>query len=234
VTVTVIHGSERQGSTYNIAKLFIQKLVSEQDKKIEFLLPRDMNSFCVGCANCFLKGESFCPHYEMIEPIRRAMEEADIVIFTTPVYVLRTSGQMKTLLDHFAFLFMTHRPNPTMFSKTAVIFSTGAGGGTRAAMKDISTSLKFWGMAKIYKFGTAVFASEWDQVNEKKKRKSEAKLNNIVNKVRRKAGKVKPGISTKLLFSAFRLFHKKMKVCENDVLYWDSSGWLKNARPWKD
>jgi hypothetical protein len=121
-----------------------------------------------------------------------------------------------------------------MFSKTAVIFSTGAGGGTKSAMKDISTSLKFWGMAKIHKFGTAVFASEWDQVNDKKKRKIEAKLNGLVKKIRRKSGKVKPGISTKLLFAAFRLFHKKMKVCENDVQYWEASGWLSKCRPWKE
>jgi multimeric flavodoxin WrbA len=193
-----------------------------------------MDSFCVGCANCFSKGEAACPHYEKVEPIRAAIEQADVVVFTTPVYVLRVSGQMKTLLDHFAFLFMTHRPNPAMFSKTAVIFSTGAGGGTRSAMKDISTSLKFWGMARIYKFGIAVFASEWDQVNEKKKKKIETTLNSLVSKIRRKAGKVKPGISTKLLFSAFRLFHIKMKVCENDVLYWEKSGWLEKGSPWKN
>jgi multimeric flavodoxin WrbA len=193
-----------------------------------------MGSFCIGCANCFSKGEAFCPHYEKVEPIRSAMEQADIVVFTTPVYVLRAPGQMKTLLDHFAFLFMTHRPNPAMFSKTAVIFSTGAGGGTKSAMKDISTSLKFWGTAKIHKFGTAVFASEWDQVSDKTKKKIEAKLNRLVKKIRRKAGKVKPGISTKLLFAAFRLFHKKMKVCEKDVEYWEASGWLSKGRPWKD
>ena len=234
MNITIIHGSERKGSTYNIAKFFVQGLISETDTVIEFFLPKDMGAFCIGCANCFSKGESFCPHFKQIEPIRRAIEQADIVVFTTPVYVLRTSGQMKTLLDHFAFLFMTHRPNPKMFSKIAVIFSTGAGGGTKSAMKDISTSLKFWGMAKIYKFGTAVFASEWNQVSEKKKQKIEQKSKSLIKKIRNKIGRVKPGLSTKLLFSLFRLFHKKMKVCENDVQYWENSGWLKKDRPWKN
>ena len=88
-------------------------------------------------------------------------------------------------------------------------------------------------MAKIYKCGVAVFASEWDQVSEKKMKEIERKVSKLTKKVRTKISRVKPGLSTKLLFSAFRLFHKKMKVCENDVLYWEKSGWLNKARPWK-
>jgi len=233
MNITIIHGSERKGSTYNIAKLFVQNLISENDTVTEFFLPKDMGAFCIGCTSCFYKGEAYCPHFEQVEPIRLAIEQADVVIFTTPVYALRASGQMKALLDHFSFLFMTHRPNPKMFFKIAVIFSTGAGGGTRAAMKDISASLKFWGMERIYKFGAAVFASEWDQVSEKTKKKIKNRLNALLKKVRGKIGNVKPGLSTKLLFNAFRLFHKKMAVCENDVLYWEKTGWLKNARPWR-
>lgn len=233
MNITIIHGSERKGSTYNIAKLFVQTLASDQDHIAEFFLPRDMSSFCVGCANCFSKGEAFCPHYGQVEPIRLAIEKADVVVFTTPVYVMRTSGQMKTLLDHFAFQFMTHRPNPSMFSKIAVVFSTGAGGGTKSAMKDIAISLKFWGVAKIYRMGAAVSASEWSGVSEKKKRKATLKASALAKKVRDKTGRVKPNLSTKVLFHMFRIFHKKMKVCENDVQYWEKSGWLHKDRPWK-
>lgn len=233
MNITIIHGSERKGSTYNIAKLFVENITSQQDSITEFFLPKDMSSFCAGCANCFSKGETFCPHYEQVEPIRFAIENADVIVFTTPVYVLRTSGQMKTLLDHFAFLFMTHRPNPKMFSKIAVIFSTGAGGGTKAAMKDIATSLKFWGVSKIYKMGSAVFASDWNGISEKKKREITSKVNTLADKVRHKIGHAKPSVSTKILFNIFRVFHKKMKVCENDVQYWEKSGWLYKDRPWK-
>ena len=231
--ITVIHGSERRGSTYHIAGLFIRNLVSQGDTVTEFFLPGDMSSFCVGCCCCFAKGETFCPHYEQVEPIRLAMEKADLMVFTTPVYVLRTSGQMKALLDHFAFLFMTHRPNPKMFSKAAVIFSTGAGGGMRAAMKDIATSLRFWGVGKIYKWGAAVYASEWNGIKEKKKEKIVRQIDVFADTVRRKIGRVRPALSTKLLFYMFRIFHKKMKVCEKDVRYWEGQGWLRKARPWK-
>jgi multimeric flavodoxin WrbA len=198
----------------------------------EFFLPKDMDEFCIGCSNCFSKGEQFCPHYAKVEPIRRAIENADLVIFTTPVYVLRTSGQMKTLLDHFAFQFMAHRPNKAMFSKASLIVSTGAGGGTRPAIKDIATSLKFWGMAKIYRYGEAVYAADWEGVNEKRKAKVEKKVNALSKRIRMGIGNTKPGISTKLLFEAFRLFQIKFGYCEYDVGYWRENGWLAGKRPW--
>ena len=232
MNITIIHGSNRHGRTYNIAKLFIEHLKTEQSQIKEFFLPRDMSSFCIGCTNCFAKGEAFCPHYEQVEPIRLAIEKADIVVFTTPVYVLRASGQMKTLLDHFGFQFMVHRPNQTMFSKIAVIFSTTAGAGTKGAMKDISTSLKFWGIAKIYKFGIAVAASEWHGVKEAKKILIEKKVSILAKRVKKIVGKVKPGLITKILFYAHRLFHIKWGVCDTDIRYWQDKGWLGKNRPY--
>jgi Multimeric flavodoxin WrbA len=230
MNVTIIYGNQRKGSTYNIAQLFLKKLMSANDNLTEFFLPEAMPSFCFGCCNCFAKGEEYCPHYDYVEPIRSAMEKSDVIVFTTPVYVLRTSGQMKTLLDHFAFQFMTHRPNPAMFSKTAVIFSTGAGGGTKSAMKDIAVSLKFWGVAKIYKAGFAVFNSEWENVSDKIKGKITVKVNSLADSI---GNKPKVNISTKMLFRMFRLFHKKFRFCEYDYLYWERNGWIKGDRPWQ-
>ena len=233
MNVTIIHGSQRKGSTYNMAKLFLNRLMSPSDSLSEFFLPAAMPSFCVGCSNCFSKGESYCPHYDYAEPIRAAIEKSDVIVFTTPVYVLRTSGQMKTLLDHFAFQFMTHRPNPAMFSKIGVIFSTGAGGGTGSAMKDIAVSLKFWGVAKIYKFGAAVYSSGWDEVSDKNKQKITRQTNLLADRVCKRAGEVKPNLSTKILFRIFRWFHKKFRFCEYDYLYWERNGWIDGGRPWQ-
>jgi len=232
--ITVINGSERRGSTYNIAKLLASRLLTADDDIVmEFFLPRDISSFCAGCFTCFSKGETFCPHAGQVEPIHRAIVDADVVVFTTPVYAMRASGQMKALLDHFSYLFMTHRPEPAMFSKIAVIISTGAGGGTRGAMKDIAVSLKFWGMAKIYQYGAAVFAGEWSGVSDKKKARIDSKINALADKIRGQNGRVKPGLSTKVLFNAFRVFHHKMNLSDADNSHWEDRGWLGSARPWK-
>ena len=53
----------------------------------EFFLPRDFGEFCCGCTNCFMKGEEKCPHYEKLDPITKAVDEADVLILTSPVYV---------------------------------------------------------------------------------------------------------------------------------------------------
>ncbi len=82
--ITLIHGQNHKGSTYHIGRMLAEKLGGEIT---EFFLPRDFGEFCVGCTSCFARAESLCPHYEKLAPITRAMDEGDILIFTSPVYV---------------------------------------------------------------------------------------------------------------------------------------------------
>ena len=45
--------------------------------------------------NCFRKSETLCPHYEKINPLTEALDEADVLIFESPVYVYHVTGSMK-------------------------------------------------------------------------------------------------------------------------------------------
>jgi multimeric flavodoxin WrbA len=144
MNIVAVHGAEHKGSTYNIAKMVIDNL--QADQITEYFLPKDMPYFCKGCGLCFTKGEEFCPHYEYVSPILKTIEQADILIFTSPVYVFHCSGQMKAFLDHFGYQWIVHRPNKTMFSKTALIISTAAGAGMKSTNKDIADSLNLWGV----------------------------------------------------------------------------------------
>ncbi len=82
-----------------------------------------------GCYACFERGEQFCPHADTIQPIVRALLEADLLVFESPCYVLGMSGQLKALLDHMAYLWMANRPDERMFSKIGLAVSTAAGNG---------------------------------------------------------------------------------------------------------
>ena len=93
------------------------------------------------------------------------MEQAEVLIFTTPTYCLHASAPMKSFLDLTFTTWMVHRPKEYMFSKKAVIFSAAAGTGVKSAMKDIKTALTYWGIPEIHSFGLAVQASSWGQVN---------------------------------------------------------------------
>ena len=56
--ITVLHGQHHKGSTYNITRLFLNKLAGENTEIVEFFMPGDTPPSCVGCCNCFIKGET--------------------------------------------------------------------------------------------------------------------------------------------------------------------------------
>jgi len=229
----IIYGIEHQGSTYNAVQLFKDELGIRDDDIMEFFMPRDMPRFCIGCNNCFMKGEQFCPHTAYVTPIKEAIISADLIILASPVYLFHVTGQMKVFLDHFAFQFMNHRPNKAMFSKTALVVSIAAGAGTKSAMKDMTGSLEYWGISRIFKFGFAIFAANWDEISKKKKSKIERRIKLISNEILVKSNNKKPRLKIKGLFYIFRMMHKKTDSIANDKKYWKDQGWLDKGRPWK-
>jgi len=185
----IIYGIEHKGNTYNTVQLFKKSLGLNENDIIEYFLPKDMPNFCIGCNNCFMKGEDFCPSQKYVAPIKEAILKAELIILASPVYLFHITGQMKVFLDHFGFQFMNHRPNRSMFSKTALVVSIAAGAGMGSAIKDMAESLRYWGISRIYKFGFAVLASNWDEIAEKNKQKMYRTIKKLSNKIISKANK---------------------------------------------
>ncbi len=225
----IIHGQNHKGSTYNIARILAEKIGGETT---EFFLPKDFGEFCVGCTTCFMKDEKKCPHYEKLKPITEAMDSADVIILASPVYVYHATGAMKAFLDHYGYRWLVHSPEESMFKKQGVCISTAAGAGIKPTNKDMADSLFFWGVAKIYKFGIAVAATDWKKVNDKKKNKIEKATSSIAKKIIKNNGKVKPSLKTKGYFYLMRMLQKK-GWNEKDIKYWKEKGWDKKSRPWK-
>ena len=224
----IIHGQSHKGSTYHLATMLAEKLNGETT---EFFLPKDFGEFCAGCTNCFTDSETACPHYGQLEPITKAIDDADVIIMASPVYVFHATGAMKNLLDHYGYRWMAHRPEEKMFRKQAVIISTAAGMGTNSANKDMADSIFYWGIAKTYKYGVAVAETSYDRVSDKRKQKIEKKISQIAAKIAKKAGNVKPGIKTKAMFSIMRMAQKN-GWNQADMAYWKEKGWLDKKRPW--
>lgn len=227
--ITIIHGQSHKGSTYHIARILSKKLEGEVT---EFFLPKDFDSFCVGCTACFGKSETLCPHYEKLKPITKAIDNADVIILASPVYVYHVTGAMKTFLDHYGYRWMVHRPEEKMFRKQAVCISTAAGGGMKSTNKDMADSTFFWGIAKTYKYGIGVRAVSWDKVSDKKKNDIEKKTTTLARKIKKNYGNVKPSIKTKVFFRIMRLVQKK-GWNEADKNYWYEKGWTDKKYPWK-
>lgn len=229
--VVIIHGQNHMGSTYHLGRTFLEKLPGENEVK-EFFLPRDLNHFCLGCYSC-LDGDEKCPFYKDKRVITEAMEEADLLVFTTPNYCLGPTASMKAFIDLTFTYWFPHRPRESMFSKKAVVISTTAGAGAGKATKFIAKTLDYWGVPYIKRYGLGVQAMNWQGVADKKKAKIEKDLTKLAAKVSAKKNP-KPSIRQKMTFNMLGLMQKgNMGSSPYEKEYWTKLGWLDKKRPWK-
>ncbi|MGN0169486.1 MAG: flavodoxin family protein [Lachnospiraceae bacterium] len=229
--IVFIHGQNHKGSTWNVANLLLQKITGEKEVK-EFFLPRDLNHFCVGCYSC-LEGWEKCPFWEDKQPIDEAMNEADLLILTTPNYCMMPSAPMKAFLDLFFTNWLSHKPRESMFRKRAVVISTAAGAGAGKAAKLVANNLTNWGIPEVTCYGLSVNAMNWEMVSEKKKAKIEKDMNRLAARLSGKTA-VKVGIKTRILFRMFGGMQKaNWGASPSEKEYWESRGWLSGKKPWK-
>lgn len=227
--ITLIHGQNHMGSTYHIGRLLAEQF--ENSDIQEFFLPKDLNHFCVGCYKCIDNDED-CPFYTEKNRIMQAVEDADLLIFTTPTYCMRASASMKAFIDLTFTYWMSHRPRKCMFSKKAVVISTAAGSGAKSAIKDISNTLFYWGVPYIKEYGITVQAMNWEQVSEKKKQKINANIVKLANTIQK--SKIHVGIKTRFMFIMMRMMQlNNFGSSPKEKEYWNENGWLGKKRPWE-
>lgn len=231
--ITAIYATERKklSTTYNMAQSVINEL-KENDEVYEYFLPRDMDHFCRGCFTCFSGHPEKCGGYDKLKPIKEAMDKSDLIIFTVPVYVFHIPGQVKAFLDHFAYRWMVHSPNPKMFKKQAMLISTAAGAGTKSTIRDIKDSMDFWGVGRIYTFKDAIWNTNWTDIDVVKQNKMERNILKKCRKIKKRKGKVTPRLKVKGLFYFSRFVIKRLGTDSSDYNYWDKNNWLYKKRPW--
>ncbi len=235
--ITVINGTEKRGVTCQLKDIFLKRFPSVEIT--EFYLPKDCPAFCAGCTGCFMNGENTCKDHTYINAIERLLIQADLIVMTSPAYVMHVTGAMKALLDHFAYRWMPHRPAAEMFGKRAVIITQCVGAGAKSAANDIKHSLSWWGISKIGKFKCALMTDiVWNNLPEKKQKR----LTNKIDRLARKFTKFnysKPArtkMTTKIKFHLCRAIQKRISkngIASLDNRYWYENGWLDNNRPWK-
>lgn len=235
--ITVINGTEKHGVTCKLKDIFLQRFKSAEIT--EFYLPKDCPAFCAGCTSCFMRGEDTCKDRSYIYEIEKSLIQADLIVMTSPAYVMHASGAMKAFLDHLAYRWMPHRPIAEMFGKRAVVITQCLGAGASSTAKDIKHSLSWWGVSKIGIFKCALMSDiVWNKLPEKKRKR----LTNKIDKLARKFTKInysKPArtkIMTKIKFDLCRLIQKRIRKSGNPGLdneYWHDNGWLDKRRPWK-
>ena len=228
--IVTVYGNLRHGSTWNATQLVLNALAALGPlKNKEFVLPRDMDHFCNGCFTCIYKGEALCPHFSSVAPMVAAMLEADLVILASPTYAMDVSGQMKALLDHLCYLWISHRPDPQMFGKAGLSVVTTAGAGKGHTAKTLNNSLRFWGLKRIFTFKAAVSASKWSEVKPEKQRKMTKQADMIARRIIRTVENMQripaPFLRT-VMFRAMKGMMKKNTWNPVDKAHWIAQGWV--------
>lgn len=236
--ITVINGTEKRGVTYRLKELFLEPFQGNAEIR-EFYLPEDCPAFCSGCTNCILKGEHTCKDTAYIQKVAAALVEADLIVMTSPAYVMHVTGAMKALLDHLAYLWMPHRPAPEMFTKRAVIITQCLGAGAKDAAKDIKHSLSWWGVSEIAVFtGKLMGDLLWERLTEKKRAELTRWISRLSDRFLHADYEKPPRIRLTAKVKFFICRKMQRSLHENDPEYldgkhWAKMGWLGTARPWK-
>lgn len=231
MNILTIIGTPHKGNTRAVVDLFLEEFKDSKNKFDEIILPNDFNSICCGCANCILKGEDKCPHYNKINPIIEKIEKADLIILATPVFVGSCSGGMKVLLDHLAYMWLVHRPKESMFNKIGLIVTSAGGSGVKATTKLLKSNLFYLGVPKIYNYGVTTMKMGGNYVDYKNKDKIKNQVKRKASQIKKSLSKRKVGLKTRFFFKLFGMTQKNgwNKV---DADYWKEKGWLDGKKPY--
>lgn len=168
--VVIIHGQQHQGNTYRLTQMLLHKL---------HCTPTEIQTFfvngmpqCVGCCQCMMQDETRCPHHEQVAPILTALDQADVILLTSPNYCFEMTGQLKSFCDHVAYRWMIHRP-ADLRQKIGVALSTAAGGGARSVTKSLRRQMQWWSVGRVYQLSFLMQVENWADIPTRRMRKLE-------------------------------------------------------------
>lgn len=142
--VVIISSSPRKGGNSDtLCDAFIEgaKKAGHDAEKI-FLKDKNIN-YCTGCGYCNNNGYTMCAQKDDMSEILDKMQEADVIVFSSPIYFYAITGQMKTFIDRMCARY-THIDNKEFYyiftaadtSAQAVQFALGEFKGLMACLNN--------------------------------------------------------------------------------------------------
>jgi multimeric flavodoxin WrbA len=131
--VIAFNGGPRKN--WNTAMLLEKALegAKSQGAETELIHLYDLNyKGCISCFACKTKGgKSYgkCAVTDDLKPVFRKIEEADTLIFASPIYLGNVTGEMRSFLERLVFQYLTYTDPPgSLFNrqiKTGFIYTMG-------------------------------------------------------------------------------------------------------------
>lgn len=221
--ILVVMGSPRKGNTYRACEELREQMQQHLPVEFEYLWLKDANLLpCRGCLSCFVHGEEICPNRDDAPAIARKMKDADAVVFASPVYGMNVSGQMKTFIDRFSYIF--HRPR--FFDKKAFLLATAGVLGQEDVLKYLNTVARLWGFEIAGRVGLVTFEPLPPRQIEKNRTEIAKAARGFASALKRPERK-RPGLYDVIIFHGQRAaFTKLVKQSPADYQYWKEKGWL--------
>lgn len=135
--IMVVSSSPRKGGNSEIlAQKFADGAVAAGNE-VQFVAVRDLNlKFCIGCLYCQSHGG--CVLDDGMNALYEKFQNADVLVFATPVYYYSVCGQLKTFLDRLNPLY----PRANAF-KEVYLLATAAE-DEESAMDGSVTAVQCW------------------------------------------------------------------------------------------
>jgi multimeric flavodoxin WrbA len=231
--ILAIVGSPHKGNSLEKTQGIESRLKQFGDVEFEYVHLKDVDLRpCKGCFVCFIKGEDRCPLKDDKDAIAQQIEEADGVIFVTPVYSMHVSYLMKQFIDRFAYNF--HRPR--YFGKYALAVAVSGNIGLRETLKYLKNVAGAWGFDCVDQLGylAAPKNTPMRTISRKRDRTDE-----VVQRFYTAIKEKKPRKLTFMDHLGFRLMQASYARVETmsptDYAYWKGKGWLqRDARYFHD
>ena len=222
--IVAVQGSPHKGNTFDRVERFGEALGRLGDVDFRHIALKDVHlEPCRGCFMCFVRGEDACPLEDDGGALRTALEEADAVVFATPVYSMHVSYLMKRFVDRFASTF--HRPR--YFGKYSVAMAVTGGVGLSEALKYVRLFAGSWGFEHVgeLRYVDPPRNTALPRMVEEKDRTDEV-ARALFDAVSARAPR-RLGVKDHLHFHVMRAVYKRMKpYSPADYQYWKERGWL--------
>ncbi|MCP3999996.1 MAG: NAD(P)H-dependent oxidoreductase [Gammaproteobacteria bacterium] len=215
--------TKHDGYTTKTVEVLEQRFLKQRDAEFSYLFLEDHNlPGCQGRLSCIKFGEHKCPFEPKVTPIVRAMENADVVIFASPVHCFNVSTLMKNFID--LLVYQMHRP--AFFGKKALIVATAAGAGQKGILKYLHKTVANWGFDVVGQLGTHSGFFDKEKYFNKLTKAADKLATKTITAVDKDVTP-KPGLAELI---NFRVWRSTVAINEQNSPYdwehWKKSGWL--------
>lgn len=165
------------GNTQKLVNMLISGLQAREIKTdvVNHYIIKENIEECRGCIRCMRKGECILKDKDDIHKIIDNLLNSDLVIFSSPIYVLNVTGYMKKFIDRVAY--MTHRL--VMEGKLGVSVVSSQGLGVDSVLSYLNNIMEAMGMYIVGSIsGWGFFHNRFENITE-----IEESISNIAEKL---------------------------------------------------